>query len=321
MTQITDRIERELGVPGLAALLADRIEPSDLTSLLLEVHRRRVERKRAPDVLAEYEQNRFVSPAGTSPARFVEWDRLALALLPAAFDALELSPVCPIGTCAAVAAVSQDWAVSTARNTEVVSDVTNVLALEAALRRRALLRSAPRSAQPVHLAASHRVVRPQLAEAKGLLPHFRLLSLCSAGRDTGSLRFETDALALHVGFHLTALRAHLGPSVGLRVALTAWSPGSPLDAAAERVCASLRERFEGVACALDPDRASGRGYYPDLCFKLYATPPGGAELELGDGGVVDWTQKLLANAKERLLVSGVGSDRVCALAPAGGVLE
>ncbi len=316
MTQITDRIERELGLPGLAALLADRLEASDLSSLLLEVQRRRVERKRGPDVLADYAKNRFVSPSATAPARFLAWDRSALSLLPPVFDALELSPLCPLGTCAAVADVAQDWAVATARNTEVVSDATNVLALEAALRRRALLRSDARSTQAVHLAASHRVVRPQLASSPGFFAHFRLLALCSAARDAGSLRFETDALALHLDFHLTALRAHLGPSVALRVALTAWSSG--LDAAAERVRATLRERFEGIDCELDPDRAAGRGYYQGLCFKLHATPARGGEVELGDGGVVDWTQKLLASTKERLVISGVGSDRVCALASGGG---
>ena len=34
---------------------------------------------------------------------------------------------------------------------------------------------------------------------------------------------------------------------------------------------------------------------------------------LADGGVVDWTQQLLSNAKERLVISGIGSDRVCKL--------
>ena len=32
---------------------------------------------------------------------------------------------------------------------------------------------------------------------------------------------------------------------------------------------------------------------------------------LADGGVVDWTQRLLSNAKERLVTSGIGSERVC----------
>jgi hypothetical protein len=34
-------------------------------------------------------------------------------------------------------------------------------------------------------------------------------------------------------------------------------------------------------------------------------------LELVDGCSVDWTQKYLSNAKERLMISGIGSERLC----------
>jgi hypothetical protein len=39
--KILGRIERETGVADLVALLAERLEPADLHSLLLEVYRRR----------------------------------------------------------------------------------------------------------------------------------------------------------------------------------------------------------------------------------------------------------------------------------------
>ena len=39
--KIVARIERKLGLPGLAARLAERLDGSDLQSLLLEVYRRR----------------------------------------------------------------------------------------------------------------------------------------------------------------------------------------------------------------------------------------------------------------------------------------
>jgi hypothetical protein len=47
-----------------------------------------------------------------------------------------LSPVTPLGTCGVVGPVSQNRVVSTVRGTEVVSDSTNALAVEAATRRR-----------------------------------------------------------------------------------------------------------------------------------------------------------------------------------------
>jgi hypothetical protein len=44
------------------------------------------------------------------------------------------------------------------------------------------------------------------------------------------------------------------------------------------------------------------------------TVDGTAE-EIGDGGFTDWTQQLVASSKERLLISGVGVDRLAAVGP------
>ena len=35
----------------------------------------------------------------------------------------------------------------------------------------------------------------------------------------------------------------------------------------------------------------------------------GAEFFLADGGFTDWTRRLLSDRKERLLISGLGSER------------
>ena len=48
-------------------------------------------------------------------------------------------------------------------------------------------------------------------------------------------------------------------------------------------------------------------------MKIYVQTPEGEWIELGDGGSVDWTQRLLSNSKERLIASGIGSERVCTL--------
>ncbi|HEX6526850.1 MAG TPA: hypothetical protein VF070_43580 [Streptosporangiaceae bacterium] len=55
----------------------------------------------------------------------------------------------------------------------------------------------------------------------------------------------------------------------------------------------------------DDTRQAGRGYYLEVCFKV-STEQG----EIGDGGFTDWTAKLTSNAKERLLISGYGLDRL-----------
>ena len=58
-----------------------------------------------------------------------------------------------------------------------------------------------------------------------------------------------------------------------------------------------------------PDRQAARGYYAGFCFKAFATFRG-ATFEVADGGHVDWTQQLLASRKERLMISGIGLDRL-----------
>jgi hypothetical protein len=128
---IIERIEREAGVPDLANILTNRLAPTDLQSLLLEVYRRRAKRREPKALLEDHVSNQFTRSSSTSPPRLLGWDRIAFSRLPKVFQPIELSPVCPLGTVSVVSPISQDWTVSTIRNTEVVADSTNVLALEA----------------------------------------------------------------------------------------------------------------------------------------------------------------------------------------------
>ena len=202
-SRIISRIAREAGVPGLANILSDRLAPTDLQSLLLEVYTRRAKRRNPKALLEDHVSNRFTRPSASNPRRLLEWDRVAFSRLPRVFRPVELSPVCSLGTASVLSPISQDWVVSTVRNTEVVADSTNVLAIECAIRRREQKNFSTGHATPVHLAASHRLLRGQkISISPGVLQHFRLFSLCSTGRDPGNLRFEIDAVRLHVGFFL-----------------------------------------------------------------------------------------------------------------------
>ncbi len=68
-----------------------------------------------------------------------------------------------------------------------------------------------------------------------------------------------------------------------------------------------------LVCYGRKPRQRGRGYYRDLCFKVNAHVCGTLE-EIGDGGFTDWTRKLAASNKERLLISGIGVDRLAGFA-------
>src|SRR5690349_24306940 len=104
---LLDRIARESGVAGLLEALAERLAPTDLQSLLLEVYRRRAARQTPADLLGQYARNRFTQRSPVDPRALAEFDRLAYSLASPPFEPLELSPLCPLGTSSVVARISQ----------------------------------------------------------------------------------------------------------------------------------------------------------------------------------------------------------------------
>ncbi|HMD92428.1 MAG TPA: hypothetical protein VKG80_07275 [Trebonia sp.] len=188
------------------------------------------------------------------------------------------SPRAALGTCSAVGPVSQDRVISTVRGSEVVSDPTNVLALEAAARRKA-------AGAPVHLASCTRVLRGQPFDAPGLFQHFRLfLSELLPGREV-ALRFTV--------FDFPPLRERIKDTV--RPAL------EPLPG--------------GVAIDEDPDRERARGYYERGAIRIDVATGAGWQ-EVGDGGFTSWTARLLGDAKERAFISCASTERLAALSTA-----
>jgi hypothetical protein len=311
MNKIMERIESQTGINDLVSILADQLSPTDLQSLLLEVYRVRSQRIQPAVVLSDFESNRFVRPSAVSPISLLAWEQVAFSHLPRDFQPLALAPVCPFGTSSAVAPVDQNLAVTTSRNTEVVSDSTNVLALECAVRRRKLLRGNSKSSEAVHLAASHRLLRAQKYQDPKSIAHFSAFTLCSAGRDQGNVQFELSSLRLHIRFYIAALRSFLGPEIQLHLSVTDFDPYPREEWIEAQLFSAIRAEFNGVGCRLDQQREKGKGYYLDLCFHIHAMDSSGMELELVDGGSVNWTQQYLSNAKERLIISGIGSERLC----------
>ncbi|MER5636617.1 hypothetical protein ABT095_06665 [Kitasatospora sp. NPDC002227] len=294
------------GGPELLELLAAELSGAELTTLLLEVYRRRAERLTPAEVLRRHRTDRFVAPAPTDFALLRRAEDLLLAALPAGFRPLALSPLVPLAAHTAVATVDPRKVVATVRGSEVAADPTNGLALEAADRRARALAADPRSAVPVRLATTQRVVRAQHFDTPGMLAHFQLFGLVTAGRDTGDRAFERRHLLEHLRFAVRALADAGVRRTELRLTC--------LDAAAAPVLAQVRAELAqtpGVEIVEDPNRASGRGYYTGLCFKVFAEI-GGQAVELADGGFTDWTQRLLASRKERLLISGFAVERLAA---------
>jgi len=294
-----DRVVREIGGTDLVGRLA-ALSGSDFTTLMLEVVRRRAARETPATVLRRYQRDRFVQPGGTPWRATRRAEDVLLGCLPPETAVVSLAPLVPLGTHSALATVSQHKVVTAVRACEVMADPTNALALEAAVRR------AGQPRETVRLAAVQRVVRAQRFPA-GWSAHFGLFAMVTAGRDQGSGRFEQAAIAQQLRFAVAALRA-AGVS-RVQVALT------PLSEAGDRIAAATAAALatEQAEIVTDHDRVGGRGYYRDLCFKVNALVDDGPA-EIGDGGFTDWTATLLANAKERMLISGYGTERLAAIA-------
>ena len=307
------RIVREHGARDILALLGQELSGADLTALLIEVMHRRAAALSPADVLAAYERDRFVRPAAVDARRLVEVELAALDAVVPPFLPVATSPLAPLGTHSVVAGVNQNRVVATVRRSEVAADPTTSLALEAAVRRRRLLASDRRSSAIVHLASVDRVVRAQQFDGPLSFPHFTLLGLVSAGRDTGSRSFELAAMRAHL-HALLRVTDRLGfPQVTIDLTDFGGRHGDVL----QTLMASVTTDCTQVSAW--PERTAARGYYPNLCFRLSIVSDG-ETIEVGDGGIVTWTQSLVESRKERLMTSGLSLERL-ALISAGPVIR
>lgn len=308
------RVVDQAGGQTVLEALADRLSGADLTSLLLEVMRRRTDRVTPAEVMRQYREDRFVSPSDLDLRELRRVEDVMFDALPDGFDVLTLAPLVPLGAHSAVATVDPRKVIATVRRSEVAADPTNALALEAAVRRRRLVDAVPsRSAELVRLATSQRVTRAALFDGPASFAHFQLLGVVTAGRDPGGRTFERQSLLEHLRMGTAGLLTSGADAVTLAVTC--------LDEVGERLLGAVRDEFAGragVGVADAPDREAGRGYYHCLCFKIFARFGEAEPIEISDGGFVDWTAQLLGSRKERLLISGHGLDRVVIMARLAG---
>jgi hypothetical protein len=295
-----ERVARSLGVErGVFARLA-ALQSADVRAVLLDVSARRASGRGPADVLRHYERDRTLRPSTLAPAVYRTFESLAMEALPPGFVELSLAPHAPLGTSAALGRLSQDRALTTITDSEVLSDSTNVLALECALRRRDAI---SRRATETRLAASHRLLRPRDKA------HFGLIGLCTAGRDRGSFAMQLGALREQLDWHLRVISRE-APSLDLEVGITDLSGGLHRSALDQGLLQPLDVGWPAARVRFDDHRQAGRAYYTTASFGVHAVHPDGSRSNLSDGGFVDWTAQLLADSKERLLISGLGSERL-----------
>ncbi len=282
--------------PDLESLLG--LAPSETTPVLLELARRQSARKRPTDLLTQRERDRFVPPSLLDLRPAHRLDGLALEAA-AGFEALLLSPVAPLGVSSVVAPGSQDRVLTTMRGTEVVSDPTNVLALESALR----LKNDPGAT--VRLTTVHQTLRAQpLPPQPGFSRHFRLFVLTEAGLGRSADSFEVEAIARHVHvfdrlFDLAQASFSLR-FPGRRVILRT---DARHDTLGDRAAAGLAAAMPHVPVARE--RLESR-YYAGVRVTFGADSAAGEFVPIGDLGVFDWMARLTGHARQRFVASGFG---------------
>jgi hypothetical protein len=274
--------------------LAQGLAASELWSLLLGVAEQRAAQRSPAQVQQQWDRDRFVCPAYIDQRTLNQLDSHLLAAA-AAFEALELSPLAPLGSCSAVALASQNKIVSTVRGTEVVSDPTNLLALESARRLR-------KSGQTVKLTTNHRCVRAQaVPNHAGYAAHFRLFCITTAGHERKDQAFQVESLSEHIQTHLSALNRLEQHGYGFPDRILKILATPERKALGERIAGAVG----GTPVAFE---TLTHDYYDGLRFMISARSREGEHMPLIDGGAFDWLRRLTSNHKLVFVASALGSQ-------------
>ncbi|MGR0220025.1 hypothetical protein [Agromyces sp. ZXT2-6] len=292
--------EHEPASPPVPA--PDRPAPHDRRGELIAEARERAARRRPAELLAQWRDDVTVTTSPVDLRTAVAFDALALDAAPE-YDAVLLSPVAPIGVASVLAPTSQDRTLSTIRPTEVVSDPTNVLALEAARR----IRDAPRGAAPgrVRLCTVHQVLRMQApAAGRAHTRHFRMFALADAGRALPEDGFEVDAVVAHLRVHRRLLDAAVerhGVRFGDPQVIV--SSDGPRRVLADRTASAVATAFPDAGVVHESIDAA---YYDGFRVEYAVRDRRGAAVRIVDLGRFDWVASLTGDRRNRFVASAIG---------------
>jgi hypothetical protein len=302
MTNISRLIEKKMGYTNLLNDLTEKLTASELNTLLLELFRIRAKKMTPAELLRQFEKNRFALPSAVDAIGFQEFETRCLKLANSkGFVPITLSPLAPFGTCSAVAFVDQNNIVTALRGTEVVSDATNVFALLIA---RELKKKKDHGL--MKYAATHRHVRSQSLSNPAFTAHFGVFCLATGGPDMGSFSFELTQLLDHIAIHFEVYSNEFDLSKEkflLRVYLKEDN-----EIFHQRLKNTLKNLGNSMIVQFEKQIDPG-DYYKLVQFKFFLERNGN-EINLSDGGFVDWTQKLIPNKKHRLIISGIGTELI-----------
>lgn len=306
MDEICQRILQKIGIQDFF----DRICPlntADFNSILLKLFSLRTAKSTPQKVLHTFRENRFVAPSSFDPIKLhqLELELLSMTSKSGITNKL-LSPVTPIGSCSAFGCVHQNNVLSAVRNVEVLSDPSNVLAI---MLSNDILNNQIDHTRCTHYATTTRVVRGQKWEGENLYAHFGIFCIVSTAQDKGSYLCEKELLKHHLQFYKVLLQTKYNSKITIvlkrRTGYTAYKDFF------EKMHLVVKELFPGVPITIDLE-SENNNYYKGINFKIYMEKEG-EQIEIADGGFVDWISKMTGSKKNRCLISGLGLERLLLL--------
>ena len=302
MANISDLVAKKAGCPGLLDDLSKNLSASELNSLLLELFRIRAKMITPAELLRKFEKSKFAAPSEVDTISFKELELRCLKLAKnKGFSTITLSPLAPFGTCSAVGFVDQNNVVTALRGTEVVSDATNVFAMLIA---KQLKRKSGNGI--IKYAATHRHVRSQALLNPIFTPHFGIFCLATGGFDSGNFSFELEQLIDHITTHLSLFSSEFDLKKE-RWLLRLYLKDENV-IFHQKLEARIKTINDEITVKMERQLNPG-DYYKLVQFKFFIQR-NEQEINLSDGGLVDWTQKLIPNKKHRMIISGVGTELI-----------
>lgn len=296
---IGEHIIGKLDLQDIVKVLSDELSGSELNTILLDVFNRRIGQETPSSLLNKYEGNKLVKPARIDFLRYKEKELDCYkALAGKGFEPIELSPVAQFGTSSVVATVDQKKVLTALRNTEVQADPTNAIALHyASLKKKGELDN-----RTYNYSNISRVIRTQVFDNPNFTPHFSVLCLISCGRDTGSFNFEKEELLKHLTTSYEICKSYGVEQIWYEIIpCKEYESQSPL--IAESVSYVRKKNSDLKISVVEPQHDNNYYYGFRIKQKIEV---GGNTIEIGDGGLLDWTQQLLTNKKERMMTMGLG---------------
>ena len=303
MSAIINRILKQLGNGNLLCELLS-LSKSDLNSLLLELFHLRVQDISPSELLKAYKQNRFSAPSETNPIKYHEFEVDLLSIAQAMdIKPLLLSPSAPIGSCSAFGCVAQNNIISAVRGTETLSDPSNMLAIIIADK---IKGNQIDNNNSQHFCTTARIVRAQAFSGKDFYAHFGLFCMVSTGNRRDSYACEVNLLKKHLAYYKKLFLNTF--KIKFFIVLRKRNGYADNECFFARMSDFLQSELPDIHVSYDYSDCDN-SYYKGVNFKLY-TDINGEAIEIGDGGFVDWIQKMIGSKKERCLISAISIDRL-----------